>query len=194
MIPTFIVGSLVSIIFAGMVLFGLILEIKDADNYWKSMGFGDWFRMPLEYPYELVTTSLDSDAEIRVWEKDSTILNEVTKYYKDGYFITGEIVPHISKRRYVKLEYEDVSTNETREEFYAGQKATKEFLAKYPEKKWFIFNCSTGIIKEFESHENYLDTLKSMGFEKEPELLSIWENWKLFWNNPKKPTIDEQNK
>ena len=186
LIPTAIVAALFVFLVVGLNVLGFVMEIKDSDNYWESWGFADTFRMPLEYPYEISMGGVMDIAEIGIWKRPyDDIVREVTRYHKEGNIIVGEISPHHSERRWLTIKYENVGTKQTEEEYYIWQDSLKEHLSQFPEKTWFAFDCASGALNRYETHENYLEALDSLGFESVPDLLTIQENWRLYRSNPR---------
>ncbi len=74
-----------------MCTLGLILSFAGSDNYWEYQGAFDYWRMPLEPPYELVMVDTLGEAAIHQWKNDSApaILWGITKYEKRGPLVAG---------------------------------------------------------------------------------------------------------
>jgi hypothetical protein len=177
-VVAFVIAGLVILIGLILPFTGLVQQLSTADNYWESRGFGDWYRMPLEYPYELVTTQLDADADIRAWQTDRNIVRAVVKYHKSGNLLVGEIDPHAFGLNAER-------TTEPLEEWYHRQDSLYKYYAENPRPSWFTFDCGTGKATVYDSHEDFVAAVHALGVEGEPELLSIRENWKLYWANPR---------
>jgi hypothetical protein len=73
-----------------MVFLSAYMMEKDLDDYWKSGGAWDWWRMPLEYPYELIAVGTTETGSIMEWETGNQHVYGVTKFYKKGNLIAGE--------------------------------------------------------------------------------------------------------
>ncbi len=141
----------------GMVVAGLVYDIADSGDYCDSTGFGDWFRMPLQYPYELVTTSIDYDADIRVWEEKRSIIIGILRYHKREAIIVGE---------------------------YHDRSLPLRPLDTPPDILWFTFDCGNGELHKYESKEDYLLGIAGLGFSSEPQLGTIRQNWRKYKCDP----------
>jgi len=95
----FSIAGLIVIAAGGSILYGMYYEIKYANDYWKSRGFGDSFRIPLERPYELFSIDDATDAELRVWKEEQVILRGIIKYHKRGFLIVGEYYRAVEQYR-----------------------------------------------------------------------------------------------
>ena len=87
----FIAAVLFCIVFVPSTLAFLILYLpfRDEDNFWEYKGAFDYWRMPLEEPYELsMIDSLDK-AAISRWEDSSGIVWGILKYEKRGRLLAG---------------------------------------------------------------------------------------------------------
>jgi hypothetical protein len=73
-----------------MVYLGVYIMEKDLDDYWKSTGAWDWWRMPLEYPYELIAVGNKDMGSIMEWETGTQYVFGVTEFYKSGNLIAGK--------------------------------------------------------------------------------------------------------
>ncbi len=60
-----------------------------SDDYWNYEGAFDYYRMPLEPPYQLSMTDTLDDAGIFKWKERSGIVWNITKYEKRGPLIAG---------------------------------------------------------------------------------------------------------
>ncbi len=128
-------------------------ETKTEHDYWKYQGLRDLWRMPLEYPYELVMADKLDNALIGIWKyaeeaTGTAPISGISKYYKKEQIIVGEICRHSEDKN----------------------------------KKWFSFNCGNGIGVEYKNKKEYLGAIKKLGFEKEPKLLTVRENWNRYWS------------
>lgn len=68
---------------------GIYLMEKDIDDYWNSQGAWDYWRMPLEEPYELSMVDTLDHAAIRRWKKGGSIVWGISKYEKRGTLVAG---------------------------------------------------------------------------------------------------------
>jgi hypothetical protein len=68
---------------------GLWLSYKDQNNFWEYQGAFDFWRMPLEEPYQLVMIDTIEQAGISKWQDGSSIINGIAKYEKRGSLIAG---------------------------------------------------------------------------------------------------------
>ena len=48
---------------------------------------------------------------------------------------------------------------------------------------WFSLDYNTGVLVKYESKEEFLKAVPELGYNEEPELLTIRDNWKLYWSN-----------
>ena len=72
-----------------MCIFGIYMMEKDTNNYWKSEGAWDYWRMPLEEPYELVMIDTMDSASIGKWKDGSAIVADIIEYEKQGSVLAG---------------------------------------------------------------------------------------------------------
>ncbi|MHC4585076.1 MAG: hypothetical protein ACYS3N_11130 [Planctomycetota bacterium] len=72
-----------------MCVVGIYLMEKDTDDYWKSKGAWDYWRMPLEEPYELSMVDTMDDASIGKWKNGRSIVWGISKYEKRGTLVAG---------------------------------------------------------------------------------------------------------
>ncbi|UCG46978.1 MAG: hypothetical protein JSU94_15945 [Phycisphaerales bacterium] len=149
-----ILAAFLFILFWAVVL---VVERNAAKDYWNYQGAYDWYRMPLEYPYELrMIDSIDNaylasfSAEAGVASKD---ISRIRRYYKEGFLVLGQ--------------------------------CDDSCRAEPCRPSWFIFACNTGQVETFSKKEEYLQRIEKYGFEKEPELLTVKENWGSFWARKK---------
>ena len=68
---------------------GLYLSFKDQDNYWEYHGAFDFWRMPLEEPYQLVMIDTIEQAGISKWRDGSYIVYGILEYEKRGQLVAG---------------------------------------------------------------------------------------------------------
>ena len=155
----FAAKSLLSLFFAVLLLFLVLattccLELRLSKDYWNYPGAYDWYRMPLEYPYELRMIDDINDARLDSWAKEDGTPSEdvldIRRYYKQGNLVVGQCV---SQR-----------------------------MDSPPQTSWFTFDCSTGQAEKFIEREDYLESIRVLGFKKEPKLLTVRENWNDYWS------------
>ncbi|MEN6335537.1 MAG: hypothetical protein ABFE01_14905 [Phycisphaerales bacterium] len=72
-------------------IFLLFLSFAGSDDYWNYRGAFDYWRMPLEPPYELVMIDVPDDASIQKWDNSDgpAIIWDIVKYEKRGSLIAG---------------------------------------------------------------------------------------------------------
>jgi hypothetical protein len=68
---------------------GFFASYADSGDYWNYRGAFDYFRMPLEPPYELVMLDTLDDAAICKWQDGAAIVWGITRYEKHGPLIAG---------------------------------------------------------------------------------------------------------
>jgi hypothetical protein len=68
---------------------GIYLAEKDTDDYWKSQGVWDYWRMPLEEPYQLSMVDTMNYAAITKWKNGVHIVSGISKYEKRGKLVAG---------------------------------------------------------------------------------------------------------
>ena len=68
---------------------GLYLSYKDQNNFWEYKGAFDFWRMPLEEPYQLVIIDTMEQAGISKWQDGSYIVYGILKYEKRGQLVAG---------------------------------------------------------------------------------------------------------
>ena len=151
------IAAAVVVISTGIVTYATLSLYSRADNFFEYVGGTDWSRIPLDYPYELGTTDLGSDADLRVWKENRSLLLGITRYHKRGSLLVGELLP---ERALALLQ-----------------------LETYPEKAWFSFDCASGEITTLLTFEEYREQLNEAGFETEPELLTIRQQYLLYWES-----------
>ena len=77
------------IIDAGVCICAVLLMAFRSNNYWEDAGFGDFWRMPLEPPYQLEMIDSLDEASIGEWKSNKWHLGGVTKYVKEGDILAG---------------------------------------------------------------------------------------------------------
>jgi hypothetical protein len=89
------IGCLFTILFVPAVCgFLIFLSFKDENNYWAYEGAFDFWRMPLEEPYELVMIDTLDHAGIGKWKENSFIIHGITEYEKRGPLLAGYYSDH----------------------------------------------------------------------------------------------------
>jgi len=68
---------------------GIYLMEKDVDDYLNSKGAWDYWRMPLEEPYELSMVDTIDDAAITRWKNGGHIVSGISEYERRGTLIAG---------------------------------------------------------------------------------------------------------
>jgi hypothetical protein len=156
--------SLISAIVVPGCLLGLagVLIAMDESapkDYWEYSGDSDYFRMPLEPPYELVMIDTLDYATIQGWQNSTERkLSGITNYEKRGNLIFGE-----------------TSANQ-----FESERIPQD-------NKWFIFDLSTGELNVFKVEAELIATLNNKGI-KDIKLKSVSQNWDEYWKNPKRKT------
>ncbi len=146
------VGVIISITIIAFIIFGFVRMFQLESDYWKSKGFDEFYRMPLEYPYEMLLVSGDNLSELCEWPNEPTlghksIIMNIAKYHKEGKFVVGEIQPD----------------------------SVRNSLSGNHAVIWFIFNCSTGRYKFIQNKDEYLNELLAQGIKTEPQLKTFKE-------------------
>lgn len=133
-----------------LVLLGICgyYVIYTPNDYYNYAGDFDFYRMPLDYPYELSMIDMIDCAGISRWKEDKLLVAGISHYYKRDNLIVGKI----------SAECFAVDTS-----------------------AWFSFDTKTGRVEEYKTEEEFRRALKELGFDQEPELRTIQENWDLFW-------------
>jgi hypothetical protein len=152
---------------AGFAFF-MIQEVRYSDDFYKSQGLTDWWRLPLDYPYEILFIDVTDhgsiqktdckgkagDADPADFPEVQPQLFDVRAYYKKGPLVVGYI-------------YED--------EWRSYEKT------KHRDTVWFSFDCSTGESLTYGSREDYVQGLGRLGFTEEPELVPVREQLDRYW-------------
>ena len=81
----------------------------------------------------------------------------ITKWKEDNLLVTG--ITHYHKR----------------ENIVVGRISERCFLSD--KSVWFSFDTETGIAVEYDTEDEYRQGLESLGFDDEPILLTVEENW-----------------
>ena len=87
----------------------------------------------------------------------------IGKWQEDQLFVTG------------------ISHYYIRDSFVVG-KISDECLSFYGT-MWFLFDTNTGKVTKFSTEEALHQAVEKLGFDEEPELLTVRENWDLYWEN-----------
>jgi hypothetical protein len=124
--------------------------IYRANDFYGYGGDFDFYRIPLDYPYEMVMIDVTDCGHIGEWQDTGIIVAGVTHYHKRDNIIVGRI-------------------------------SSNCFPAD--EFGWFSFDTTTGIAVEYRDEQEYYQTLKGLGFNEAPELLTLDENAGLYWDS-----------
>lgn len=156
----FLRKSLLSVFFGVFFVFLFLaviagLESIHAKDYWKYAGAYDSYRMPLEYPYELRMIDDINDARLNSWAEED-----------------GKVSKDIS----------GITAYYKRDNLVVGEYVSSKWDS-WAQTSWFTFDCNTGQVEEFSRKEDYLEGIKNLGFEKEPNLLTVRENWEKYWSS-----------
>ena len=76
-------------IVGGVCISGVILTFARSDDYWNYQGAFDYWRMPLEPPYELSMLNSLDEASISTWKSNSCLIAGITQYEKKGKYLAG---------------------------------------------------------------------------------------------------------
>ncbi len=68
---------------------GIYLSCKNENNYWEYRGAFDFYRVPLEEPYELAMVDDLDDAAIGRWKEGGHIVSGIQMYEKRGPLVAG---------------------------------------------------------------------------------------------------------
>jgi len=156
------------------------------NSYWTSRGFYDWWRMPLEYPYELVTTNPWTDADIREWRKTKIIVYRITRYYRDNGILIG-VHRTVNLKRYADFLEESLSY--TQSEYYRDQilreiDSVKALAVDHPDSLYFIFDCKDGSVRDFENVDDLEKAIHEFGYNEIPVMESVYKNWRIYRRAP----------
>jgi len=77
------------IIDVGVCICGVAIVAVRSNNYWEYDGCGDFWRMPLEPPYQLEMINSLDEASIGEWKSNKWHLGGVTQYVKQGNIVAG---------------------------------------------------------------------------------------------------------
>ncbi len=146
-----IFGAFLFILF-WVVVFAV--ELHASKDYWNYKGAYDWYRMPLEYPYELTMIDRLDNASVDIWA-DSGVRKEV------------ELDPI---RKVCKYEGMLVGTTS-----YFHREIGRE------DTSWFILDLGTGSVEEFSSEGEFHDRLAERGISVPPNLVTLSEYWDSYW-------------
>ena len=67
----------------------LLVSFPQSNDYWNYAGVGDYWRMPLEPPYELTMLNSLDEASISEWKSKGWIFAGIKQYEKRGNLIAG---------------------------------------------------------------------------------------------------------
>lgn len=85
-----------SSVLAGIVVFFIVIlgtcgyvGIYLPNDFYRYAGDFDYYRIPLDYPYELSMIDSMDCAAISKWKSDETIISGITHYYRNGNVVIG---------------------------------------------------------------------------------------------------------
>jgi hypothetical protein len=136
---------------------GLCDSYKDVNDYWRYEGAFDFFRMPLEEPYELVMIDALDEAHIGKWRESGTLIGGIVRYERRASFLIGE----------------------TSGEAFADRDS--------PPTGWFIFDLASGRLYEYRSFHELREGAARHGIQPPFDFQSIKDNWDHYWANPRTP-------
>lgn len=117
-------------------------------NFECAKGFGDVFRIPVKYPYQI--SAIDSLDEwcLDVWGEDnSDVVCGITDYTLHFSIMVGKIEDPFTSMGCTSLE------------------------------EWFSFNLDTGELTCYSSQRAFIDACKTLGFAGMPRLKSVREHY-----------------
>ena len=131
-------------------------QVYRENDFYGYGGDFDYWRTPLDYPYEITMIDVTDCGHITRWKDGGFIVAGITHYHKQDNIIVG-----------------------------------KSSSTCFPHEKseWFSFDTTTGIATEYETKAEYQQALKELGFSEEPELLTLEENVRLYWDKYRKRGI-----
>ncbi len=123
-------------------------------DYWSYQGAYDWWRMPLEYPYQLKMIDGLDEASVSIWA-DSGVRKE--------FDLRG-----IRKVR----KYEGMLVGTTSE--FCREIGSQITI-------WFILDLGTGSVERFSSEDEFHGRLAERGISVPPNLVTLSEYWDSYW-------------
>lgn len=118
------------------------------NNFECSGGFGDYFRLPVKYPYQISSIDVLDEGCLDRWDEDnSDVVCGITDYTLHFSIMVGKI--------------EDPFTS-------MGCTSSEE---------WFSFNLDTGELTCYSSRRAFIDACKTLGFAGMPRLKSVREHY-----------------
>jgi len=127
---------------------------KDQDDYWRYEGAFDFFRMPLEEPYELQMVDALDAAYIGKWQESGTLIGRIVRYERRANFLIGE----------------------TTDESFPDRNSRPS--------GWFIFDLTSGHLCKYRSLSELREEAPSHGILPPFAFQSIKDNWDHYWANP----------
>jgi len=155
---------MIFLVAAGLLVGGAAIAYDQTkvDNYWEYEGFRDYFRMPLEKPYELVMIDEIDNASIEVWKDNFDIdISDITHYEKRGFVIFGKC-----------------------------HKSSFDGKDWHKTKRWFVFDLKSGEKSFFDTQLELFIALQKMEIE-DIQLRTVEENWHAYWKSPRKEKNEE---
>lgn len=127
---------------------------KDQDDYWRYEGAFDFYRMPLEEPYELVMIDSLDKASIGRWQESESLIWGIIRYERRANFLIGE----------------------TTDESFPDRNSRPT--------GWFIFDLTSGHLYKYRSLSELREEAPSHGIQPPFAFTSIKDNWDHYWANP----------
>ncbi len=153
---TIVIGiGITGILMVSFVHYSISQSKSDELDFWSNAGEFDFYRMPLDYPYELTMVDVRDKASIGIWSHASNApsikqdIHGIRRYLKQGPILVGE---------------EDDSR-------FGGT----------TNRNWFWFDCVSGNGMIFTNRQEYITAIGPFGFTNEPSLKTVEENWDEFW-------------
>ncbi len=88
-----IVRYIIALGLSGIILSSWYNDMQNLEDYNKSSGWADWYRWPIEYPYEMTMMDPSDGADLSEWgEQGKTYLNGITRYGKINHYIIGKAI------------------------------------------------------------------------------------------------------
>jgi hypothetical protein len=133
---------------------GLFVSYKDFNDYWRYRGAFDYYRMPLEEPYELVMIDALDAASISKWQESVSLIGGIVRYERIASCLIGE----------------------TSDETFAESNS--------PPTGWFIFDLTSGHLYKYRSLDELREEAARHGIQPTFDLKSIKNNWDHYWAHP----------
>lgn len=155
-----IILSFCTILSLGTSVFIAYSYIENRTGYWNDPGFADYYRVPLEYPYQLSMVDAPYEAILDIWnDTNSVSVVNPDIYGIDSLNIVNNIV-------FVKLDRNNI--------YYTN--------GKVENKKWFILDCTTGKINYYTSEAILKTHLDSLSIDSSISLISVNDYYNEYWD------------